>query len=515
MIPINQRIKPTFGSYSTIHALCSRSGITPDRYGNSVCRTVDNPNLTTTLLSLVERMIKQMILVVQTKKIASPLLVLSSIVIAVTGVVLLSWATTSNYHGPRFRLQHLFPLAFLKVRERKPSTNSGSVRFIVELRTGVQWSILHKSVERYKLEASQALQQLSGTLERILLSEDDYRGTTSQLLQQPLLSKRFQDKIRQVGKIADQQVEILREQVLRPFDYRMVLAEPRHESSQSSRSTVSASKDFVRYHRQDKTKVSTIQSQDQQSSYESITQVIAHLVRDWSSEGRSIREKIYPWCIQQLPPLTYSSSDKISHKVAVLGAGTARLAYDIATMGYDVEAIEMSLTMASATASILLSQQQYTLRPYLLDSFMNEIDSNHRFKVVRIPDIHIRKDISLSYTVGDFQLVSASRMNPTQKTVVTVFFLDTATNIYEYLHHIHRLLPLGGVWINVGPLQWHPNSQVCLSGDEIKILIESFGFRLRTWFVDKDLVHYRSNDESMTSHQMYRPIRFVAEKSYN
>ena len=39
--------------------------------------------------------------------------------------------------------------------------------------------------------------------------------------------------------------------------------------------------------------------------------------------------------------------------------------------------------------------------------------------------------------------------------VVSCFFLDTAPNVLEYVELIHRLLAPGGVWIHLGPLQWH------------------------------------------------------------
>lgn len=39
--------------------------------------------------------------------------------------------------------------------------------------------------------------------------------------------------------------------------------------------------------------------------------------------------------------------------------------------------------------------------------------------------------------------------------VVTNFFLDTASNIIEYVRAINHVLKNGGRWINFGPLLWH------------------------------------------------------------
>ena len=38
---------------------------------------------------------------------------------------------------------------------------------------------------------------------------------------------------------------------------------------------------------------------------------------------------------------------------------------------------------------------------------------------------------------------------------VSCFFIDTAPNILDYVIAIRRLLRPGGVWINLGPLQYH------------------------------------------------------------
>jgi hypothetical protein len=37
--------------------------------------------------------------------------------------------------------------------------------------------------------------------------------------------------------------------------------------------------------------------------------------------------------------------------------------------------------------------------------------------------------------------------------IVTLFFIDTAENVLQYLDVIKQLLKPGGVWINYGPLK--------------------------------------------------------------
>ena len=67
--------------------------------------------------------------------------------------------------------------------------------------------------------------------------------------------------------------------------------------------------------------------------------------------------------------------------------------------------------------------------------------------------------------------------------VVTCFFIDTATDVLNYLRTIHHTLRAGGVWINLGPLLWHhdetgPNPAAQLSMEEIAIASDALGLKV-------------------------------------
>ncbi len=69
-------------------------------------------------------------------------------------------------------------------------------------------------------------------------------------------------------------------------------------------------------------------------------------------------------------------------------------------------------------------------------------------------------------------------------SVVTCFFIDTAHNVCEYVECINKILKVGGLWVNFGPLLWHyseqPNEmQIELSLEEFFHLLPQFGFKLR------------------------------------
>ena len=367
-------------------------------------------------------------------------------------------------------------------------------------------------------------------------------------------------------------------------------------------------------------------------SYESAIQILAHLVRDWTKDGRSARLSIYGWICTQI--LHYSSSrcdddgdddeddncdeDYLNKDcvdtatplrrtltVLVPGSGMGRLAYDISRLrrrrqeqkqkikgqrrqihrppicyDYSVEANELSISMTVAASSIISNvlyrnndrhhRQQHTeeeeeeekvgkitdssftsnhessllsIHPYVMDNLANEIDVERRYDKVYFPDIVVRnsssndiddddndkeeedgrdsscgdRDVrgSLSFTVGDF----GSRYYTYERRgeydfVVTAFFLDTAYNVYEYIETIKNLLrKRKGIWINVGPVQWHQKSVFRPSVDELRNVVEHvYHFKILHWAVDDHPISYRDGGEfsRYTNYEGYRPLRFVA-----
>lgn len=255
-----------------------------------------------------------------------------------------------------------------------------------------------------------------------------------------------------------------------------------------------------------------------ENAYDMTAQIVAHLVRDWSSAGAKIRQNLYGWVCHELVHRSNRQGP-----VLVPGAGMGRLAYDIYSQGFNVEANEISPVMAAAAKSILTMSTTGVIHPFALDAMTNEVDSMRRYDEISFPDISVvtSKKASLSFTIGDFVGAYYSRQVSTYDAIATCFFIDTATNIYEYLALIKRLLRRNGLWVNVGPIQWHANALLRPSVDELKDLIVAFGFKIVVWSVDEELVPYRQDAGASggngspsfvrsTSYDAYRPLRFVA-----
>jgi carnosine N-methyltransferase len=99
-------------------------------------------------------------------------------------------------------------------------------------------------------------------------------------------------------------------------------------------------------------------------------------------------------------------------------------------------------------------------------------------------------------------------------SVVTCFFIDTASNIVQYVEQIYNLLTPGGVWINHGPLLYHYTDSpdvdsTELSYTELRRVILHYGFDLREEC--QRTCQYTQNPNSMM-HTVYHCPFFVALK---
>mmetsp|Transcript_7994 Transcript_7994/g.11865 ORF Transcript_7994/g.11865 Transcript_7994/m.11865 type:complete len:533 (-) Transcript_7994:14-1612(-) len=255
------------------------------------------------------------------------------------------------------------------------------------------------------------------------------------------------------------------------------------------------------------------------SSYDSVMHAISHIVRDWTILGKDVRKSTYTWCVDELHEL-YEENVRSKTKVLVPGAGLARLSYDIALSGFNVDANECSLVMSAVAHKFLHGIADGSLHPFCYDSLMNEVDSQLRYEEAVFPEEDTGPDHmvgTMSYTIGDFILAySPAAKHMSFDSVVTCFFIDTATNVYEYITIINHVLRDGGTWVNLGPLQWHRNALITPSADELKIMIHSMGFTINKWSIDQNMVNYRSefdNHERFTRVEGYHALHFVATKN--
>lgn len=168
-------------------------------------------------------------------------------------------------------------------------------------------------------------------------------------------------------------------------------------------------------------------------------------------------------------------------RVLVPGCGLGRLPLELAAMGFQAQGNEFSYHMLFTSGFILnhtSTTNEYAIHPYL-HTFSHHRTRQHQTKRVLIPDLSPRVLVQhhmndetippeglLSMTVGSFDEVypiasdDADMPGGQFDVITTVFFLDTAPNIFKTLQAISDTIVQGGAWINFGPLLWHYEDQV-------------------------------------------------------
>ena len=379
------------------------------------------------------------------------------------------------------------------------------------------WDVwMSQRLKNYENECHRLLEDYSRLLETV-------KTTKSQ--SERLLYRRWKADLQKIARHSQEQQEALADMLQHPFSYTLALpacAVPnrtfrRFQPSVFNIDNEKGNEDALPHPiRLPPTVVPEV-------SYDSVSQVLIHLARDWSHQGRDIRRSLYDWCIERIPVG--------AHRIMVPGAGLGRLAWELQRQQPNIEmspadpessgeprvvhAIELSWTMV-AIFSALVGQNpgRWKIYPYLNDFWTNQASSETRFRQVQVPDVQV-KISRISWTVGDFVEISqVPEEASSYDAVVTCFFLDTAANVLDYIQAMESILITGGRWINVGPLHWHANARLVLTVEDLQALFMSAkAWKILEWAIDTDPLEYRPNDyASSTRYEAYRPLRFVLEK---
>jgi len=169
--------------------------------------------------------------------------------------------------------------------------------------------------------------------------------------------------------------------------------------------------------------------------------------------------------------------------------------------GLNVTANEYSHFM-TLPLQFLLSPQttssinQHTIHPYVFN-LSHQRSTSSLLRTVSFPDVLPHTSATrLHLLQSDFLTLPSSTK---YHLVITLFFIDTAINIIDYLQQIYDLLLPGGRWINLGPLLWTPGSspRMELSLEEVLELAKLIGFQLEKGSRRQVNTEYTSNAEGM------------------
>ncbi|KAL3884469.1 hypothetical protein ACJMK2_024608 [Sinanodonta woodiana] len=246
---------------------------------------------------------------------------------------------------------------------------------------------------------------------------------------------------------------------------------------------------------------------------------LKQFVRDWSELGKEERRCCYEPVINEIlkrfPPHLCNPVDVT---VLVPGAGLGRLAFELAKLGYSCQGNEWSLFMLFASNFVLnkcKDRNCFRLYPWVHQWTNNESNSD-QVEAVTFPDINpsdLPENSNFSMAAGDF--LEVYKDPDSWDCVSTVFFIDTAHNIIQYIETIWTILKPGGIWVNLGPLLYHyadiPNEMsIELSYEDVKNIIKQTGFVYEKEET-KIKTTYTQNPKSMLNYE-YSSLFFVVRK---
>ncbi|KAF4545296.1 N2227-like protein [Lasiodiplodia theobromae] len=312
------------------------------------------------------------------------------------------------------------------------------------------------------------------------------------------------------------------------------------------------------------------------SDLEKARSTIRQMYRDWSAAGASERAACYGPVLRALSAEHASTppTDRDELRVLVPGAGLGRLVLEVCRLGFSVEGNEISYHQLLASSFILnhsAQAEQFAVYPWA-HAFSNHRDREAQLRSVRVPDVHPATALTeasagcrvhaferMGMAAADFCVsYKGEEARDSFDAVATVFFIDTAPNLINYIEAIANCLKAGGLWINLGPLLWHfendppgaknkrgggdggndegdasgaggagskdlgiaENGSVELTDEEVVALVERFGFKIE----QRELpgggeegvgtgieTGYISDPKSMMQH-VYKPSFWVARK---
>ena len=234
------------------------------------------------------------------------------------------------------------------------------------------------------------------------------------------------------------------------------------------------------------------------ASYETAAQILAHLARDWSRAGDAARRRTYA------PVLRALRRERRKLRVLVPGAGLSRLAYEIARLGHHVEAADVSVGMAVASHAVISGSLPAGLRihPHVgCESGVLDRRACLQSNVLETP----RPPPTLTLRTAAFGDATA-----TYDAVVTSYFLDTLDDAAAAVRTVARTLAPGGVWVNVGPLQWHRPTGLRLTFDELRSLIALSGLDVGRSTRVLRRVPYLASPRALASGNEHDCVFFVA-----
>lgn len=216
------------------------------------------------------------------------------------------------------------------------------------------------------------------------------------------------------------------------------------------------------------------------------------LMRDWTEESKPERDNNYGNVLKEVKKyFDYDNKElmkKNNYKALIPGTGCSRMTFELAKRGFDVEANDFCYIYILCDDYLFnySHKNEFQFCPSI-HSFSNNYSESTVIKRYSFPDVDIREELKnaeakpIKFIKGDFLLRYKGKKD-LYDCIVTLFFIDVSKNIVEYVEIMHDLLKKGGVWINLGCLDYYHSrnhDSIDLTWDELRLVIQNYDFDLK------------------------------------
>jgi carnosine N-methyltransferase len=216
------------------------------------------------------------------------------------------------------------------------------------------------------------------------------------------------------------------------------------------------------------------------------------LMRDWTLESKPERDNNYGNVLKEVKKY-YNYDDKNlmknnNYKALVPGTGCSRMAFELAKRGFEVEANDFCFIYILCDDYLFnySHKNEFQFCPSI-HTFANNYSESSVIKRYSFPDVDIRDELEksgakpITFIKGDF-LLKYKGIKDQYDLIVTLFFIDVSKNIIEYVEIMHDLLKKGGVWVNLGCLDYFHSknlNSIDLTWDELRQVIINYDFDIK------------------------------------
>ncbi|XBW35862.1 hypothetical protein QEN19_001434 [Hanseniaspora menglaensis] len=225
-----------------------------------------------------------------------------------------------------------------------------------------------------------------------------------------------------------------------------------------------------------------IKNSDFLAPLSSLNETLTHLVRDYNvsfyrNETLPIVEYILNTISQNVKNFDSETTD-----ILIPGSGLGRVSYEISKNFPDVPvtSVEYSDLMYIGNHLIYFANETINISPWVIE-YSNHLSLEGQLKSFPVNCQDFTKPENLKIENADFRKykLPVNQKQKKQLIIITVFFVDTAENIFEYMDKIESYKRTYETvhWINLGPLKYGTRPKVVLTAEEFSQLRADRGWK--------------------------------------